>query len=1222
MTEPSMTEPIMNETTASDGGRAPGVWQRVFAYLCVNKLVVLIPFAIVTVGGFMASPFACNPLGVPRASVPVDAIPDTGENQQIVFTEWPGRSPRDIEDQITYPLTTMLLSVAGVRTVRSQSMFGFSAIYVIFDDGIDFFWSRERLLERISSLPPGTLPDDVSPRLGPEATALGQIFWYTLQGRDGRGEVVGGWDRDELRSIQDWTIRYALQSVDGVAEVSSIGGFVREYQVDINPESLAANRVSLHEVAQAVRHSNQEIGARTLEINGAEYIVRSRGFIDNISDIEASVVAVRNHVPVRVRDVARVSLGPADRRGALDDAGAEAVGGVVVARYGANPREVIAGIKRRIAEIAPTLPTRTLADGTESQVTIVPFYDRTTLIDETVATLGTALRHQILITILVVLLMLRHVRSAALISCLVPVAVLLTFLAMKLSGVGANIMSLAGIAIAIGTMVDVGIIMTENIVRHVQSAPKSADRVQVISAAAAEVAPAIVTSVATTIISFLPIFALTASEGKLFRPLAFTKSYALAFSAVLGIALLPVLAHLLMGRWLGDGSVDEGDRSPARLRRFARIAHRACLWIGAAAVAVVLGSDWQPLGIERHPLVNIGFVAVIVGLLLVAFAAFQRGYRRMLRWCLANKVAFLIVPCCSLIFAATAWLGFAEVFAWLPGEVAGQPAARRLAERLPGISDEYMPALDEGSFLVMPSTMAHASFGQSLELLQQMDAAIAQIPEVDRVVGKLGRADTALDPAPVSMFETLVTYKPQYQRDDAGRLVRNWRPHIRSPADIWHEIAEAARLPGITPVTELMPIETRRIMLQTGMRGSMGVRLRGPDLATLERAVPMIESLLRTAEAIGSAIDSTSVSAERVVGKPYLELELDRSAIAHHGLRVADVQECLSIALGGMPLTRTVEGRERYPVRVRYMREERDTLEALQRLLIATPDGQYIPLAQLGHFEYVRGPQVIKSEDTFKTAYVTFDKIPGVSEVDAVQRARAHIERAIASGELELPEGVSYEFAGNYENQVRSKRRILILIPITLALVFLLLYLQFQHAALALIIYSGVLVAVSGGFVLLWLYAQPGFLDLSVFAVNLRELFQVDTINMSVAVWVGVIALIGIATDDGVVMATYLDQSFAGATPRSVAEVRALVQEAGARRVRPCLMTTATTLLALLPVLTATGRGADIMVPMAVPIFGGMAIEAMTLFVVPVLYCARAEWQLAHSQGASQAGES
>lgn len=1175
------------------------LWERVFAYLIANKLVVAIPVALLIVGGFMASPFDWNPLGIPRDPVAVDAIPDTGDNQQIIFTEWPGRSPRDIDDQITYPLTTMLLSVPGVRTVRSQSMFGFSAVYVIFNDGVDFYWSRARLLERISSLPRGTLPDEVSPRLGPEATALGQIFWYTLQGRDDQGNVVGGWDRDELRSIQDWTIRYALQSVDGVAEVSSVGGFVREYQVDVNPEALTASQVTLMEVARAVQRSNQEIGARTLEINNVEYILRSRGFIDNIGDIEASVVAVRNHVPIRVRDVARVSLGPADRRGTLDDAGAEAVGGVVVASYGANPRQVIEGVKARIAEIAPTLPTRILEDGTESRVTIVPFYDRSLLIEETIDTLGTALRQQILITILVVLIMLRHLRSAGLISSLVPLAVLVTFLAMKSTGVDANIMSLAGIAIAIGTMVDIGIIMVENIIRRLDEGHDGSSRIQIIARGAAEVAPAVITSVATTVVSFLPVFALQASEGKLFRPLAFTKTYALLASVALGIALVPVLVHIVT-----HPRITSVRRAAERSRhRWARYLWATRIIAGAAIVTFILAADWQPLGTDRALAVNLLFVALLAGVVLGGFALFQRYYVSILRWCLANKVLFLIVPASCVVLGATVWLGFAEVFGWLPSWVRERPMVEKTAQRLPGLSDEYMPALDEGSFLVMPSTMPHASFGQALELLQDLDARIAQIPEVDRVVGKLGRTDSALDPAPVSMFETVVTYKPEYRIDEDGNRVRNWRDHIRTPQDIWDEIAKASQIPGVTPVSKLMPIETRRIMLQTGMRGAIGVRIRGPDLNSLERAALMFEDILRDVD----AVDAGTVNAERVVGKPYLELELDREAIAHHGLRVADVQEMLSVALGGMPLTRTIEGRERYPVRVRFMREERDTLEALVRVVVATPMGDYVPLEQLGHFEYVRGPQMIKSEDTFKTAYVTFDKARGFSEVDAVERADAHIRALIESGQLELPVGVTYEFAGNYENQVRSKKRLLVLVPITLSLVLFLLYLQFHRFTTTLIIYSGVIVAVSGGFILLWLYDQPSFLDVTIAGVDVRDLLQVDTINLSVAVWVGIIALIGIATDDGVVMATYLEQQFEGRRSRSIAELRERVCRAGERRVRACLMTTATTLLALLPVLTSRGRGSDVMVPMAVPILGGMIIELMTLFVVPVLYCMRRE---------------
>lgn len=1171
------------------------LWEGIFGLFLNNKLLVFIPLGLCILGGLIALPFAWNPLDLPREPVAVDAIPDTGENQQIVFTEWPGRSPKDIEEQVTYPLATVLLSVPGVKTVRSQSMFGISSIYVLFEEGVDFYWSRSRLLERLSSLPPGTLPEDAAPRLGPEATALGQIFWYTLEGRDPQGNPVGGWDRDELRSIQDWTIRYALQSVSGVAEVASIGGFVREYQVDVDPEAMVAHGVTLMQIARAVRSANQEIGARTLEINNVEYVLRSRGFISEPADLEQAVVATRDHVPIRVRDVARVSIGPAARRGALDDAGADAVGGVVVARYGGNPMEVITGVKERIEQLAPTLPSRRLDDGTLSQVTIVPFYDRTTLIEETLDTLGTALRQEILITVLVVLVLLGRVRSSALIAGMVPLAVLFTFLAMKATDVGANVMSLAGIAIAIGTMVDIGIVMVENIVRRLDEDP-GGDRAAIIRRASAEVAPAVLTSVATTVVSFLPVFALTAAEGKLFRPLAFTKTYALGLSVLLGIVLVPVIAHMI--RLGGNGAAGAAGRDQARKPAWQRL-WRLRLLAGVAVVVVLLAADWQPLGIDRQLAINLIFTVVVVGLVLGTFLLFQHFYSTILGWCLAHKALFLLIPGGLLIVGLTIWLGFGKTFGWLPSWLRARPAVSSLAHRFPGLSREYMPSLDEGTFLVMPTTMPHASFGQALALLQDMDAAIAAIPEVDRVVGKLGRVDSALDPAPVSMYETVVSYKPEYGVDEHGKRVRNWRDSIQTPKDIWDEIARAAAIPGVTPVSPLMPIETRRLMLQTGMRGTIGMRIRGPDLETLEQAALRLEKALREAP----GIDSTTVQAERVVGKPYLELELDREAIAHYGLNVADVQELISIGLGGRPLTRTVEGRERYPVRVRFMREERDSIEALTRLLISTPRGEMVPLGQLGQLVYVRGPQMIKAEDTFKTAYVTFGKRDGFSEVDVVDSATAYLDAERQSGALVLPAGITYEFAGSYENQVRSEARLKLLVPIALTIVFFLLYLQFRRVTTTVILFTGVAVAMSGGFLLIWLYGRPWFMDVSLAGIDMRELFQVHPINMSVAVWVGFIALIGIATDDGVVMATYLDQQREAGPPGSIAEIRERVRLAGERRVRACLMTTATTVLALLPVVTSQGRGADVMVPMAVPVLGGMTIELITLFVVPVLYC-------------------
>jgi len=1228
-------------------------WQRAIGFFVDNKLFVAVPIALLILGGIMVAPFDWGKAGgLPRSPVPVDAIPDTGENQQIVFTSWPGRSPKDIEDQITYPLTTTLLGVPGVRTIRSQSMLGISSIYVIFKDGVEFYWARERLLEKLSSLPPNTLPAGVAPRLGPEATALGQIFWYTLEGRDPNGKLVGGWDLHELRSIQDWTIRYALQGADGVAEVASVGGHVREYQVNVDPEKLAAHGVSIEQVAAAVRDSNQEVGARTLEINRAEYIVRTRGYVKSLADLEQAVVSVRSNKPIRVVDVAHVTLGPANRRGILDDSGAEVVGGVVVARYGANPMEVINAVKEKIDKIAPTLPSRVLEDGTESRVTIVPFYDRTALIHETLDTLSTALMQQILITILVVLIMLRHLRSSALISAMLPIAVLGTFLIMKLSGVGANVMSLAGIAIAIGTMVDMGIIIIENIVSHLDAAPADADRRLIVRDATAEVAPAVMTSVATTVVSFLPVFAMTAAEGKLFKPLAFTKTYALLMSLVLALAALPALAHVFIQR-KNAAAPPRQDLARRILGSIGRPQHLfdwlfvvigliiAIKWSvafgsffiiagylhlqapllaerwnflpvafetigGVIGVGLILSRDWQPLGVDRSMLANFGFVALVIATLMGVFWLFQFLYERVLRWCLDHKVEAMVLPVFVVVFGMCSWKGYSWTLGWLPSALNETSTARKLDKKFPGMGREFMPKFDEGSFLFMPSTTHHASIGQAKQLLQQMDAAIAAIPEVDRVVGKLGRVDSALDPAPISMYEVVVTYKAEYGRDRNGSRVRMWRDHIRAPRDIWDEITKAGRLPGLTRAPILMPIETRRVMLQTGMRGTMGLRIQGPSLKTLEVATVRLEAALKKVP----AIRAETVNADRVIAKPYLEIDIDRTALGRYGLTMRRVQNLLQIALGGKALTRTVEGRERYPVRVRYMRDERSSVGAIKRILVATPTGQQIPLGQLARIEYVRGPQVIKSEDTFKTAYLTFGKKRGLAEVDVVAEADAFLQAAIDDGSLKLPDGVTYGFAGSYENQVRSEKRLMLLIPIALALVFMLLYLQFRRTSTTLIIYSSVLVAVAGGFILLWLYSRPGFVDFSLFGVNMRELFQVGPVNLSTAVWVGIIALVGIATDNGVVLATYIKQQFAVGPAKTVAEVRDRVTRAGKRRVRACLMTTATTVLALLPVITSTGKGADVMVPMAVPILGGMAAALLALFIVPVLYAALEETKL------------
>ncbi|MBN2525131.1 MAG: efflux RND transporter permease subunit [Deltaproteobacteria bacterium] len=1204
--------------------------------------------------GIYVSPFDWNIGNLDLDPVPVDAIPDIGENQQIVFTKWDGRSPRDVEDQITFPLTTALLGIPGVRTIRSSSAFGFSTIYIIFEDDIEFYWSRSRVLEKLSSLPPGTTPEGVTPTLGPDATALGQIFWYTLEGHNEKGELVGGFDQDELRSVQDWMVRYSLQGVKGVSEVASVGGFVREYQVDVDPDAMRANGVTLAQVANAVKGSNLDVGARTIELNQVEFVVRGLGFVKQTADLEKAVVVSRGNTPIRVRDVANVTVGPALRRGALDDAGAPAVGGVVVARFMENPLAVISAVKKQIERIQPGLPKKTLANGEVSQVTIVPFYDRTTLIHETLDTLSEALYMEILITVIVVLIMLRNLRSSLLISGLLPLGVLTAFVVMKLTGVDANIMALGGIAIAIGTMVDIGIVFVENMNQYLDELPPDQNRKDAIRRSTAEVAPAVMTSVLTTVVSFIPVFGLSSTELRLFAPLAFTKTFAMTGILILAIIILPGAALIVLRK--PPESIQSHRRGFVRIllsmfrkahiqdwllivlggvilkvnvplaifivmlgafrvcrpllpRRFTRIWTLIENYLAVIGVTVALTWLWMPLGSGNGLIVNGLFVGALVSLFLGAYRLFEKLYPVTLNFFLRHKILFLSIPSLLIVFGLAVVLGFNTLFGFLPKSIKASAAVSKIAHAFPGLGREYMPPFDEGSYLYMPTTMPHGSIGAVQEMMSEINMAISQIPEVDRVVGKLGRVDSALDPAPVSMLETVITYKPEYRIEKDGTRVRQWRDHIRSPRDIWDEIVKAAERPGITSAPVLMPIGARIVMLQSGMRAPMGIKVQGPDLKSMEEFGLALEAVLKESP----AVRPETVFADRVVGKPYIEIDIDREAIGRYGLLITDVQEVLQVALGGKTLTRTVEGRERYPVRVRYMREERDSVEALQRITVSNKLGQDILLSQLATIRYVKGPQMIKSEDTFLTSYVLFDKQPEIAEVAAVEQAEALIEAKLKSKALHRPNGVTYKFAGTYENQVRSENRLMMLIPIALALVFILLYLQFHRVMLSVIIYSGVLVALSGGFILIWLYAQPWFMNFAFFGESMRSLLRVDVVNLSVAVWIGFIALVGIATDDGVVMSTYLQRRFSKSTPKSVDEVRQLTLEAGMRRVRPCLMTTATTMLALIPVITSQGKGADIMVPMALPSLGGMTIELLTLFVVPVLFCAVEERRVKQS---------
>ena len=1256
---------------------------KIIKYFLNNRLITMLLLVILIVWGLSTAPFNWHGGLLPRDPVPVDAIPDIGENQQIVATEWMGRSPKDIQDQITYPLTTSLLGIPGVKTIRSTSMFGMSFIYIIFDDNVEFYWSRSRILEKLNSLPAGTLPEGVQPTLGPDATALGQIFWYTLEGRNPEtGQPTGGWDPDELRTIQDFYAKYTISSAEGVSEVASIGGYVKEYQVEVNPNSMRAYNVSIMDVMNAIQKSNLDIGAETVEINKAEYLVRGLGYIKKVSDLEEAVVTVRNGVPVKVKDVAFVNLGPATRRGGLDKEGVEAVGGVVVARYGSNPMQVIQNVKDKIKEMEAGLPQKTLADGTVSKVTVVPFYDRSGLIQETIGTLETALSHEVLICIIVVIVLVFNLRASVVISSILPIAVLMTFILMRYLGIEANIVALSGIAIAIGVMVDVGVVFVENIIRHMEEESNKGVRkgkafIDLIYRSVSEVSGALSTAMLTTIISFLPVFAMEAQEGKLFKPLAYTKTFALLSAFLLGIAMLPTLAYYIFSFKISSKLIRKaanialvvgeivlfiltGIVPVIGLSLFGLNNLFAYKWkndkiptylnVGIAILIAVyyLTIEWLPVGTQEGIPINFIFVVLAIAVILGMLWVLVLYYERILRWCLAHRWKFMMIPVVTVFFGLIIWMGFDKTFGFVANgfEAIGWKTFRQTgfwqasSNRFPGIGEEFMPSLNEGSFLLMPTSMPHTGIEQNLSYIETLDKRISGIPEVEITVGKWGRVNSALDPAPTQMFENTINYRSEYILDQNGhrerfkvnrkgefllangstynpkngfRLIpadslvidkngdyfRQWRPQIKKTDDIWQEIVNVSHMPGLTSSPKLQPIEARLVMLSTGMRAPMGIKVSGPDLESIEKGGKALETALKD---VPSILPST-VFYDRAVGAPYIEIKLNRENMARYGITVADLQEVIGAAVGGMPLTTTVEGRERFPVRLRYPRELRENPEELSRLIIPTATGAQIPLSEVADIEYTKGAQMIQSENTFLLGYVIFDKVAGKAEVEVVKEADKSLKEKIASGEVQLPKGVSYKFAGNYEQQERAANRLLIVIPLSLLAILLILYFQFKTVTASLIHFSGVIVAFAGGFILLWLYGEPWFMNFSVGGNNLRDMFQMHPINLSIAVWVGFIALFGIATNDGVLMGTYIHDTFLERNPHTKDEIREAVVHAGLRRVRPAAMTTATALIALLPVLTSTGKGADIMVPMAIPTFGGMLIQSMTMFVVPVFQC-------------------
>lgn len=1141
---------------------------RVLDFCLRERLVVLLAAVSVAVYGWYAT-----------QTVPLDAIPDVGENQVIVLSEWPGRSPKDMEDQITYPLSVALQAVPGATSVRGKSMFGFSFVQVTFRDDVDFYWARSRVAEQLTTVT-GTLPEGVTPQLAPDATALGQVYFYVL-------DPPPGVDLADLRSKQDFFIRYALESVEGVAEVASIGGYVRQYQVDVDPDRLRFHAIPLAAVVGAVRESNIDVGAKTVESGGVEFLVRGRGFIgsgktqaETIEQIEQTVITTRDGLPVRLRDVASVQLGPAFRRGALDHNGSEAVGGVVIMRYGANPRDVIARVQEKIASLEPEL------DG----IRIVGVYDRTGLIDETIHTLSEALTQETVITIVVVALFLLHLQASLLIAITLPLAVLMAFAAMKLFGVDANVMSLAGIAIAIGTMVDMGIIVLENIYdslaeweRSPQQPPpgeRAEARLAVIRSAAAEVVPAVMTAVTTTVVSFLPVFLLTGRDAKLFTPLAWTKTFALVASLMVAVTVVPVLARVCL-------------RSARPTRLVSGLAAGGCGVVLALLGGVVWGEPVSQF--TGVPAEAIAAILAAVGGLAGWWLSRERLtpmhanpasqcvrwlYAGRLRLALDHKGLMLLFPALLFFLGLGAWIGLPTLLAPLErvaracgAELNDVPGYVTAKHTFTGLQSDDWIALDEGSWFYMPSLYPAASFTQAMEVLQTQDAMIREIPEVADVLGKIGRIDSALDPAPAAMIETYVMLEPKEQ----------WREGVTAK-DIWNEINAVATLPGVTPASPLQPIEGRVVMLQAGIKASMAIRIYGDSLEGLGTAALAVAERLRG----NPLVDARTVNPDIVMGKPYQEFEVDREEAARHGMTTRMVNELVAAGLGGVDATTTVEGRERYPIQVRFARDRREQLEDLPALPVVTPSGDVVPLERLAHATTTWGPGAITSEDSRLVAHVMFTPA-GSGALETVDAVMADLRQARSDGSLVFPEGnFELEAVGSFQNQIEANRRLMWILPTVFLINLLLHYLHFRNLPMSLVVFSGIPIACAGGMLAI----------------------AINGIELNTAVWVGFIALAGLAADDGIVMASFIHERLQQRPVATVADLRREIYEAGLKRIRPCVMTTLTTIAALVPVLISTGRGSDVARAMAWPVFGGMLVEPFTTFVVPTVYCGYLELRM------------
>jgi len=1065
---------------------------KVIEYSVRNRALILIGAVALLLGGIYAA-----------RHIALDAIPDLSDVQVIIFTEYPGQGPNVVEDQITYPLTTAMLSVPFAKVVRGYSFFGLSFVYIIFEDGTDLYWARSRVLEYLnfvsSRLPPG-----VTPSLGPDATGVGWIYEYALVDRSGTHDLA------QLRSIQDWFLRYELIAVSGVAEVASVGGYVKQYQVEVDPDRLLAFGIPLSQVKRAIQRSNNDVGGRLVERAETEFMVRGLGYIKSLKDLEEIPLGVdAGGTPILLSQVANIHFGPELRRGLAElDGEGEVAGGVVVMRFGENALEVIERVKVKLESLKSGLP-----EGVE----IVPTYDRSSLILRAVDNLKSKLTEEMVVVAIIIVLFLLHIPSTLVAAIVLPLGVLASLLLMHVLGINANIMSLGGIAIAIGVMVDASVVMVENAHKHLErwksdggegdTCPTRAD---VIIEASKEVGPALFYSLLIITVSFLPVFALTGQSGRLFTPLAYTKTFAIAASSVLAITVIPVLMYFFI-----RGRIPNGDRNPI---------NRGTQWVYYPFIRVVLRFPWLTLG-----------VAVVV-------------------------LAITVIP------------------------------GRQLGS-------EFMPPLYEGDLLYMPTTLPGISITKAREVLQQTDKIISAFPEVKRVFGKIGRAETATDPAPLSMIETIIQLKPEeeWRHVEVDRFFSGWPEPVRgwlarvwplkrpiTPDELTTELNQAIQYPGLTNAWT-MPIKTRIDMLATGIKTPVGIKVMGPDLETLSQIGQEIEAVVRDIPG------TLSVYSERVTGGNFLDFDIDRSAAGRYGLTVGDVQDVIQSAIGGMNVTQTVEGLERYPVNLRYSRELRSSAIDLERTLIATPLGAQIPLGQVAKIHVRKGPPSIKSENARRTAWIFVD-LKGIDVGTYVEGAQQVVADAV-----KLPAGYSIIWSGQYEYIQQAKERLAVVVPITLALIFLLLYLHFGNLTDTLIVMATLPFALVGG---VWLLYLLGY-------------------NLSVAVVVGFIALAGLAAETGVVMLVYLDSAFhdhrARGEMRHVVDLKAAITEGAVGRLRPKLMTVTTTLIGLIPVMIGAEAGSDIMKRIAAPMVGGLISSTLlTLLIIPAVYVLVRRLQLRH----------